>query len=350
LRVENWKAVLVLGKNKSNLLAGFLLGVLLSTGIFALCVRHVIGQRPGNSSSLILKLGHSLDQQHPVHLALEHMGERLQQKSAGTVELQIFPNSQLGSETECIEQLQRGALDMTKTSTAPLEGFLPEFAIFGVPYLFRDEAHAWSVYTGEVGKELLRKGSEVGLRGLCYLDAGSRNFYTVSKPILTPDDLKGLKIRVQASQTAMEMVEVLGGSPTPMSFGELYTGLQQGMVDGAENNPPSFHSNRHFEVCKHLSLDEHARVPDILLISESVWSKLSPQVQQWVQEAADESATFQRKLWQEKTAEVLEEVQQQGVTVHQPDKALFAARVKPMVDKLKGSPIGKLIERIQEMP
>lgn len=340
----------MLGKSKSYLLAGFLLGVLLSTGVFALCVRHVNSDRQSNGSGLILKLGHSLDQQHPVHLALEHMGQRLQEKSAGTVELQIFPNSQLGSETECIEQLQRGALDMTKTSTAPLEGFLPEFAIFGVPYLFRDEAHAWQVYTGEIGKELLRKGSEVGLRGLCYLDAGARSFYTVNTPILKPDDLKGLKIRVQASQTAMEMVEALGGSPTPMSFGELYTGLQQGMVDGAENNPPSFYSNRHFEVCKHLSLDEHARVPDILLISESVWNNLPSQVQQWVQESADEAAEFQRTLWQEKTVEVLEDVQRQGVTVHSPEKTPFAERVKPMVDKLQGTPVGELVNRIQELP
>ncbi|QEG36451.1 TRAP transporter substrate-binding protein [Bythopirellula goksoeyrii] len=340
----------MLGKSKSYLLAGFLLGVLLSTGVFALCVRHVNSERQNNGTGMILKLGHSLDQQHPVHLALEHMAQRLQEKSAGSVELQIFPNGQLGSETECIEQLQRGALDMTKTSTAPLEGFLPEFAIFGVPYLFRDDAHAWQVYTGEIGNELLLKGSEVGLRGLCYLDAGARSFYTVKKPILTPNDLKGLKIRVQESQTAMEMVEALGGSPTPMSFGELYTGLQQGMVDGAENNPPSFYSNRHFEVCKHLSLDEHARVPDILLISEPVWKNLSPQVQQWVKESADEAAEFQRKLWQEKTAEVLQAVEQQGVTVHHPDKLPFAQRVKPMVDKLQETPIGSLIKRIQELP
>ncbi|TWU30459.1 Sialic acid-binding periplasmic protein SiaP precursor [Bythopirellula polymerisocia] len=340
----------MLGKNKSYLLAGFLLGVLLSTGVFALCVRHFNSDPQNGGSGLVLKLGHSLDQQHPVHLALEHMAERLQQKSAGTVELQIFPNGQLGSETECIEQLQRGALAMTKTSTAPLESFLPEFSIFGVPYLFRDDEHAWRVYTGEIGKELLQKGSEVGLRGLCYLDAGARSFYTVNKPILKPDDLKGLKIRVQESQTAMELVEALGGSPTPMSFGELYTGLQQGMVDGAENNPPSFYSNRHFEVCKHLSLDEHARVPDILLISESVWKNLPPHVQQWVQEAADEAAEFQRELWEEKTAEVLEDVQKEGVTIDHPDKSLFAEQVKPMVDKLKGTPVGDLVNRIRELP
>ncbi|QDT00355.1 TRAP transporter substrate-binding protein [Adhaeretor mobilis] len=340
----------MLSNSKSNLLAGFLLGILLSTGVFALCVRHISGDRQSGGAEIVLKLGHSLDQQHPVHLSLEHMGELLRKKSKGSVELQIFPNGQLGSETECIEQLQRGALDMTKTSTAPLESFLPEFALFSVPYLFRNEDHAWQVFTGEIGKELLRKGGEAGLRGLCYLDAGARSFYTTTKPILAPKDLKGLKIRVQSSQTAMEMVESLGGSPTPMAFGELYTGLQQGMVDGAENNPPSFYSNRHFEVCKHLSLDEHARVPDILLISESTWSSLPAQVQTWLQESADEASEFQRKLWQEKTAKVLLDVQSEGVTVHRPEKSLFATQVKPMVAKLQGTAVGKLIERVQGLP
>ena len=192
-------------------------------------------------------------------------------------------------------------------------------------------------------------GNGVGLHGLCYYDAGARSFYTIDKPVLSPDDLRGLKIRVQESQTAMQLVEALGGSPTPMNFGELYTGLQQKMVDGAENNPPSFYSNRHFEVCKHYSLDEHARVPDILLMSQSSWERLSKQVQGWLREAADESAEFQRERCQEKTAEVLEEVQKEGVTVHMPDKQLFAARVAAMVEQLQGTPVGNFIRRIQEL-
>jgi tripartite ATP-independent transporter DctP family solute receptor len=154
---------------------------------------------------------------------------------------------------------------MTKTSAAPMEGFVPEMAIFGIPYVFRDNDHCWRVLESEIGRQLLAAGQSVGLHGLCYYDAGSRSFYTIDRPILVPDDLRGLKIRVQQSKTAMDMVEALGGSPTPIPWGELYTALQQRMVDGAENNPPSFHSNRHFEVCKHLSLDEHTIVPDILV-------------------------------------------------------------------------------------
>lgn len=339
----------VFGKQQSYFLVGLLVGVLVSTLGFSLLVRQRSNPQGSDAAKIVLKLAHSLDQQHPVHAAMEHLAQRLREKSDGSVELQIFPNGQLGGETECVEQVQRGALDMTKTSTAALESFIPEFAVFGTPYLFRDREHALAVYEGEIGKELLQAGTDVGLHGLCFYDAGARSFYTIDKPVLTPDDLRGLKIRVQESQTAMQLIEALGGSPTPMNFGELYTGLQTRTVDGAENNPPSFYSNRHFEVCKHLSLDEHARVPDILLMSQSAWQRLPAQVQQWLQEAADESAKFQQQRWLEKTAEVLEEVQKQGVTVHQPEKQLFAAQVTSMVESLQGTPIGELVARIQEM-
>lgn len=339
----------MIGKQKSFFVAGILVGILISTFGFSLLSRRGPASSASASADIVLKLAHSLDQQHPVHEAMEYLAERLEEKSGGRVGVQIFPNGQLGGETECVEQVQRGALDMTKTSTAALESFIPEFAVFGTPYLFRDREHALAVYEGEVGKELLKAGTNVGLFGLCFYDAGARSFYTRDQPILTPDDLQGLKIRVQESQTAMQMVEALGGSPTPMNFGELYSGLQTKVVDGAENNPPSFYSNRHFEVCKHYSLDEHARVPDILLMSQSSWESLPLDVQGWLQEAADESAEFQRQRWQEKTAEVLEEVKKQGVTVHLPDKTKFALRVREMVQQLQGTPIGDLVERIQDL-
>jgi tripartite ATP-independent transporter DctP family solute receptor len=328
--------------------AGVLLGLLLATAGFALVIRqqNLVRSQDGR---IVLKLGHGLDQNHPVHAGMVYMAQRLWEKSAGTVELQIFPNGQLGSETECIEQLQRGALAMTKTSAAPMESFVPEMAIFGIPYVFRDNEHCWRVLESEIGKRLLAAGQSVGLHGLCYYDAGSRSFYTIDRPILAPDDLRGLKIRVQQSKTAMDMVEALGGSPTPIPWGELYTALQQRMVDGAENNPPSFHSNRHFEVCKHLSLDEHTIVPDILVVSQRIWENLPPHVRVWVQQAADESSVYQRQLWQESTEEALTAVQDQGVTIHRPDRRPFAERVRPMHESYAGTPVGELLVRIQEM-
>lgn len=312
-------------------------------------MRSATSQRSGEQQASVLKLAHGLDQSHPVHKAMVFMAERLREHSAGTVELQIFANGQLGSETECLEQLQRGALAMTKTSTAPMESFIPELAVFGVPYVFEDDAHFWRFVESPAGQGLLVAGTQVGLRGLCYYDAGARNFYTTNRPILKPADLKGLKIRVQQSKTAMDMVEALGGSPTPIAFGELYTALQQSMVDGAENNPPSFYTNRHYEVCKHLSMDEHARVPDMLLMSEQVWQGLTPQVQQWVARAANESALYQRQLWQEESAAVLRAVAEQGVQIHYPDKAAFAATVADMQNSYAGTPIGQLLETIAKL-
>ncbi len=336
-------------KATSFLIAGFLLGVLAATGGFAWFVRGQSLHSSTHTATTVLKLAHGLDQNHPVHLAMLFMADRLREHSAGTVTLQVFPNGQLGSETECLEQLQRGALAMTKTSTAPIEGFVPQLAVFGVPYVFRDDDHFWKFIQSPAGRELLVAGTSVGLRGLCYYDAGSRNFYTTHKPILVPADLKGLKIRVQQSKTAMDMVEALGGSPTPIAFGELYTALQQSMVDGAENNPPSFYTNRHFEVCKHLSMDEHARVPDMLLMSEKVWQTLSPTVRRWLQQSADESAKYQRKLWQQESEAVLAAVKQEGVTIHYPDKAAFAAMVEPMRRSYDGTDIGRLLKTISEI-
>ena len=146
----------------------------------------------------------------------------------------------------------------------------------------------------------------------------------------------------------MNMVEALGGSPTPIPWGELYTALQQKMVDGAENNLPSFYTNRHFEVAKHFTLDEHSRVPDILLISKPIWDGLTPQVQQWVQEAALESSRFQRTLWEEKTREALEAVQKEGVTIYRPSKEPFSQKVLAMHNSFAGTSVGELLKRIKE--
>ncbi len=336
-----------MSKAVSFFIAGILVGLLIATVGFSLLTRSRNLRQTTAAHVTVLKLGHSLDQNHPVHAAMEFMAQRLAEKSGGTVQLQIFPNGQLGSETECIEQLQRGALAMTKTSAAPMESFIPEMALFGIPYAFRDEQQYWRVLEGEIGQQLLDAGTQVRLRGLCYYDAGSRNFYTIDRPINEPGDLRGLKIRVQKSKTAMDMVEALGGSPTPIPWGELYTALQQRMVDGAENNPPSFYTNRHFEVCKHLTLDAHTLVPDVLLISEDVWQELPPQIQTWVREAAAESSVFQRKLWQQKTEEALRAVQDAGVTVYRPDKQPFVERVEAMHRSYAGTPVGRLLSKVK---
>ncbi len=295
----------------------------------------------------VIKMAHSLDTNHPVHKAMVYMAERLTVISGGKMQLDIYPGGQLGSERESIELLQIGSLAMTKVSASPLEGFVPAMKVFGIPYVFRDHDHYWRVLNGEIGKELLLAGEKVRLRGLGYFDAGSRSYYTVDKPIRSPDDLQGMKIRVQNSQTAVRMVKAMGGSGTPISWGELYTALQQGVVDGAENNPPSFFSSKHYEVCKFFTLNEHTSVPDIVIISSYVWNSLSAQEQSWLQQAMDEAVVFQRKLWVQATNEALEAVKAAGVEIIYPDKQPFMDVVQEMQKSYEGTPAYDLLERIK---
>lgn len=334
-------------RTSSILIVGVLAGSLAATSLFAWYVRE--GRDPSTGTHIrLLRLGHALDERHPVHRGMQFMAKRLRELSGDRMAIRIYPNGQLGAETEYIEQLQRGALAMTKVSAAPLESFQPKFAIFGVPYIFRDDDHFWSVIEGPIGREMLLAAEDIGLRGLCYYDAGERNFYSINTPILEPGDLNGMKIRVQPSRTAMDMVQALGGAPTPISFGELYTALQTGTVDGAENNLPSFHSSRHFEVCRHFSLDSHARVPDMLIINTLVWNSLSDDEQCWLQQAADESADYQRELWAEETAKAAAEVESYGVTIHRPDRRPFIERVRPLHESYRGTELGALLERVRE--
>lgn len=295
-----------------------------------------------------IRLAHALSTTHPVHLGMERMAELVEEKSDGKLTIAIFPSQQLGSERETLELLQIGSIGMTKVSSAALENFVPELRVYSLPYLFKDEQHILNVLNGEIGRELLLAGEEYWLRGLTYYDAGQRSFYTKDHPIETPEDLQGLKIRVMESQMAVNMVRTLGGSPTPISWGELYTALQQGVVDGAENNPPSFLTSRHYEVAKYYSLDEHTMLPDLLLISTLQWDNLNEQEKQWVQEAADSSATYQREIWAEAEKEALETVLEAGVEINYPDKEPFMELTAPVYESYQQTDpeLYDLIQRI----
>ncbi|MFC4993963.1 TRAP transporter substrate-binding protein [Rubritalea tangerina] len=275
-----------------------------------------------------IKVAHALPLTHPVHLGIEHFAERLEALSGGAIVCQIYPSGQLGSETEYIEKLQSGTLDIAKTSAAPLANFVPRMKVFSLPYLFRDRSHYWDVLDGEIGNELLaalatRQNNQAsGFRGICYYDAGSRNFYTTT-PVTKPSDLSGLNIRVMKDSVAIAMTEALSASPVPMPGGEIYSALQKGDINGAENNPPTFVAQRHFEVCKHFTFDHHSRIPDVLNISSSLWTKLSDQEKEWVRTAARESSRFQRTLWKKRSDAAVAEMQAAGVTIHRPDPITF---------------------------
>lgn len=300
------------------------------------------------SENRVIRLGHGLDTNHSVHKAMVKMGSELFRLSDGKMEVKIYPNQQLGSERECLELLQIGSLDITKVSTGTLENFSPNMKVLGLPYLFRDRAHSFAVLDGPIGKKLLDETIDFRIKGLAYYDAGSRSFYTKSTPVYTPQDLDGLKIRVMESVTAMKMVESMGGSPTPISWGELYTSLQQEVVDGAENNPPSFYLSKQFEVCKYYTLDEHTTLPDVLVSGAYFWNSLTNQQQQWLEEAVKISVEYQRKLWAESEAHSFNELQKAGVEIIYPDKTKFEAMVQPVYDLYNANnEIGNLIKQIK---
>ena len=296
-----------------------------------------------------LRLAHTQSAEHPVHVSMLYMADRLEKISGGEMTMEVYPSGQLGTERELIELLQIGSIAMTKVSSLSIEGFVPEMRVFSVPYLFTDNDHFWDVLNSEVGDELLASLEPVLLKGLGYYDSGSRSFYTKDAPILTPGDLAGKNIRVLSSRASIEMVDVMGGSATPIAFGELYTAIQQGVVDGAENNPPSYYLSRHYEAAPFYSLDEHTTVPDLVVVSLAVWDRLSPQEQAWLKEAMDDSVTFQRRAWAEASEEAMAAIVAGGATVTRPDKAPFRAAVASIKESHDGTPIGDMIARIDAM-
>ncbi len=304
----------------------------------------------GTSDITELKLAHGLSIDHPVHIALVFMTERISELSEGKLIVDIYPSEQLGSEQQLIELVQIGSVAITKVSAASMQSFADDYKVFGLPYIFRSKEHFFNVIDGQIGNDLLLSTENKWIRGLCYYDSGSRSFYTKNKPITHPDDLAGLKIRVMPSATAVEMIRALGGSATPISWGELYTALQSGVVDGAENNPPSLYTSHHYEVCKYYSLDEHTIIPDVVVISKKVWDKLSNQQKKWIQQAANESAIVERKLWAESELKSLEEVQKAGVKINYPDKGPFIEKVQPLIESYSNNKvIYSYIKRIQSV-
>jgi tripartite ATP-independent transporter DctP family solute receptor len=315
------------------------------TLLFAALILSGCGLR---SDITVLKLGHTLDTKHSVHIAMEYMATRAAEISEGKLKIEIYPGGVLGSERESLELLQLGSLDLTKVSAAAMEGFVEEYKVLGLPYIFKSKEHSYNVLDGPIGENMLAKGEEFWLRGLCFYDAGARSFYT-SRPIHKPSDLSGLKIRVMQSITAVEMIRSMGGSPTPISWGELYTALQSGVVDGAENNPPSFYLSNHFEVSRYYTLNEHTMIPDVVLISTHAWNKLDDQEKEWLQQAVDESVVVQRKEWQKSEDESLRSLAEEGVEIIKPDKEPFIKAVEGVYNIYRNNPkVYSLIKEIRD--
>jgi len=273
----------------------------------------------------VVYLAHTLPTSHPVHKGMEVFAKEVSKQSDGKM-----------------------SIAMTKVSAAAMANFAPEYKVMGVPYLFRDKEHLFSVLEGKTGEDILEAGSEYLLKGLCFYDAGSRSFYTKEKPIKTPDDLKGLKIRVMNHQMSVDMVNAMGGAATPMAYGELYTALQQGVVDGAENNPPSFVTSGHYEVCKFYTLDEHSSIPDVLIIGTKYWARLNDQERGWLRASAKISAVAQRQFWKENVEACLKKLKKEKVEIFRPEKSLFADKSKSVLEEfIKDPKMKKMVSEIR---
>lgn len=316
--------------------------------IFSLCLFFLLSACMQLKDQKVAYLAHTLPISHPVHQGMEVFAKEVKKISNGKLTIKIFPDGQLGTEREVLELLQIGSIAMTKVSAAAMANFAPEYKVMGVPYIFRDKTHLFNVLEGKTGEDILEAGSAYLLRGLCFYDAGSRNFYTKEKAIKTPEDLKGLKIRVMNHQMSVDMVNAMGGAATPMAYGELYTALQQGVVDGAENNLPSFITSGHYEVCKFYTIDEHSSIPDVLVIGTKYWNTLTPEEQTWMKSAAKISAEAQKEFWKKNVEECMIKLKAANVEIIYPEKQPFAEKTKSVLDEFKKEPAMKaLVEAIQ---
>lgn len=273
--------------------------------------------------------------------------KEVNEKTNGKIEVLIFPNGQLGGEREITELMQAGAIDIIKTNAGPMESFAQEYSILSLPYLFRDIHHNLRVLKSDIGESILNATIDRGFIGLTYYNSGTRNMYT-KKPVKKVEDLKGKKIRVQTSKTMVKMTELLGGSPSPLSFGEIYTALQQGVVDGAENNLISYSESKHYEVAPYFTFDEHSISPDVMIMNIKTWNKLTDEEKKIVKEAALNSFDYQNKIWFEAEDKLVDELKEKGVQFFEVDKTEFVQRVQPLYEEImKDSLMKEYIEKIR---
>ncbi|WP_121611316.1 TRAP transporter substrate-binding protein [Mesobacillus foraminis] len=320
---------------------------LIIVSLMALIV--ITGFNTKQNDQTVLRFAYSSNSQ-PVKDSMAEFGRLLEEITNGEVKVEYFPDSQLGGERELIELTQTGAVDLTKVSGSALESFSDQYSIFGLPYLFDDEAHFYRVMDSDIVKPIYESTEELGFIGLTYYDSGQRSFYMNDGPVTKPSDLKGKKIRVMQSQTAIKMVQLLGGSPTPMGSSEVYTSLQQGILDGAENNEFALTEAGHGEVSKYYSYDEHTRVPDIVLINKETIDSLPKEHRKAVYEAAKESTEYEKKVWKKAVEEAKAKSEQDfGITFNEVDKKPFQEAVAPLHEEFKNKDgLKNIYEEIQK--
>ena len=288
------------------------------------------------------------DAGYPTVRGMQAMADRLAEATGDRIRLKIYPGAHLGDERDMLEITIFGGIDISRTSMAPLNSIVPETGVFSLPFLFRSTEHMRSVLDGPIGDEILAGLTPHGLVGLAYYDAGARSMYNTRRPIHSPADMEGMKIRVMNSEIFVDMIGALGGNATPMGFGQVYESLALGAIDGAENNWPSFESTRHYEVAQYYSVTQHVMVPEVVVMSRYRWEQLSPGDRALLRRAARDSVAVMRQLWDERVMASREAIEAAGVNiVDDIDKQPFIDAVQPLYDEyLRDPALRSLVERI----
>jgi tripartite ATP-independent transporter DctP family solute receptor len=276
---------------------------------------------------------------YPTTQGLHAIDRMLNERTNGEMRVRVYPGGQLGAEKDTLEIAVFGGLDLTRVNLGPINSIVPETIVLALPFLFRSVAHSRAVFDGAVGRKILDALMPHGLRGMCYYDSGARSFYNTKRPIHSPDDMAGMKIRVQNSDIYVAMMQALGANPTPIPYGEVYQSLIQGVVDGAENNYPSYESSRHFEAAGHYSLTRHVMAPEVLVASRRSWDRMTLEEQSYLQAAANDSVPVMRELWDARVGVAKQRVLDRGVqVVENVDHAAFSEKMLPVWDRFVLTP------------
>lgn len=323
----------------------------LGSGLAALGLASTGFARPAAAQAkMVLKASDVHPAGYPTVVAMENMGKKLAAATNGRLTIQMYPSMQLGGEKEAIEQAQVGAIAFARVSVGTVGPIVDELNVFNLPFLFRSPEHMEAVIDGPIGKELLDKVTNAPnshLVGLCFMDAGARNFYDTKHAMKSIADLKGLKMRVMGNPMFVDMANALGANGVPMGYDQVFSALQTGVIDGAENNPPSFVFDNHYQVAKYFTLTEHLIVPEMVLMSRPIWDKLSKADQALITKFSREAQLDERKLWNETEKEAYARMKTAGIEVdHIADKTPYQKAVKPVWDKY-GAKWPDLIKRIE---
>ncbi|NQD68305.1 DctP family TRAP transporter solute-binding subunit [Bacillus haikouensis] len=331
-----------------NIFLFIMIALLLVVGT-ACSSSNTSGDSEGSEDSVTLKLAHSGSDSHQYNIAAKKFKEIVEEKTDGSVKIEIHGNATLGSEADVIEQVMDGSVDMTTVSAdSSFANTVPEMNVFGIPYLFEDREHVYSTLDGEVGKDLQGLVDEHNMKGLGYWEVGFRHLTNNKREITKPEDMKGLKIRVQPAPVWEAHMKALGASPTPVAFNELYSALDQGVVDGQENPLPTIDSMKFYEVQKYVALTAHNYSPAIVVMSNNAWDKLTKEQQKAVQKAVDETTEYHRETLQEKEQAIIDKLEENGVKITEPDRDAFREATKNVKDAVSSEVPEDLINRIKK--